>query len=62
VRAIFQISADGSFTVSLQGSTGKPELDEAVLKTLRQWRWQPALRDGVPCPTTQKVRVDFLVD
>lgn len=58
VRAIFQISADGSFTVALQGTTGKPELDEAVLKTLRQWRWQ----DGVPCPTTQKVRVDFLVD
>ena len=34
-------------------------LDQEVLKTLRIWRFKPALKDGIPVPATIKVEVNF---
>ena len=41
VTAVFEIGADGRFTVRLSSGSGDPRLDELALKTLRTWRWRP---------------------
>jgi protein TonB len=62
VRARFTIAADGSSTVELMGSSGNSQLDAMTLDVLRQWRWRPAIRDGHPAESVQRVRVEFEVD
>lgn len=62
IRVRFEIGADGSFSVTPMGSTGDPQLDASALGTLGQWRWRPALRDGVPVPSVVRVRIQFTVD
>jgi protein TonB len=61
VRVRVEISADGSSSPSLRGSSGNSEVDERVLAALRRWRWRPALRDGEPVPSSQNFRFDFEV-
>ena len=56
VRVRFAIAADGSFEVELLSSSGDGEVDEAILAAARRWRWKPALRDGQPVSSGQKIR------
>ncbi|MEB2069722.1 energy transducer TonB, partial [Xanthomonas campestris pv. campestris] len=44
--------------VERQGSPD-PRLDEAVVETLRQWRFEPALRDGHAVVSSVQVPVEF---
>jgi TonB family protein len=37
-----------------------PELDQAAIDCVRQWRFTPAMRDGVPVPTTITMTVNFM--
>ena len=62
VRARFDIAADGGFQVTLLTSSGNPQLDALTLETLRRWRWQPAIVNGQPTASIQRVRVEFVVD
>lgn len=61
VRVRVEVSADGSPTPSLRGSSGNTEIDGRVLAALRRWRWKPALRDGEPVASVQNFRFDFQV-
>ena len=38
-------------------SSGNPYYNKAVLKSVVQWKYQPALRNGVPIDTLIKLRV-----
>jgi periplasmic protein TonB len=45
--------------VSLDDRSGNRELDRSALQAVRQWRFQPALRDGKPVQATVRVPVEF---
>lgn len=61
VRVRVEISADGSPSPSLRGSSGNAAIDSRVLAALQRWRWKPALKDGDPVASTQFFRFDFEV-
>ncbi len=61
VRVRVEVSADGSPSPSLRGSSGNSEIDSRVLSALRRWRWKPALKDGEAVSSTQYFRFDFEV-
>lgn len=67
-----RVKAEGSVTVKVDvGANGMPTnvtlakrsgervLDEAALEAVRQWRFQPAIRNGKPVASTVEVPVDF---
>ena len=54
-----QISADGSHTVRIVRSSGSSEVDALVLDALKQWRWDPAAREGTPIASTQNFMFKF---
>lgn len=62
VRASFDIAPDGTARVTLLTGSGSPELDQLTLETLRQWRWKPALRDGVPLHSVERLKIEFEVE
>ena len=45
--------------VSIDDRSGNRELDRSALQAVRQWRFQPALRDGKPVTATIRVPVEF---
>lgn len=45
--------------VTLDDRSGNRELDRSALQAVRQWRFQPALRDGKPVTATVRVPVEF---
>lgn len=47
------------FAVEVAGSSGHPELDQAGLATLREWRFWPEVKDGKPVEGTIMVPLDF---
>ena len=61
VRVRVEVSADGSPSPSLRGSSGNAEIDNRVLAALRRWRWKPALKEGEAVASTQYFRFDFEV-
>ncbi len=61
VRARVVVHADGSFDVSLRGSSGNSQIDDLALSALQRWKWKPALKDGEPVESTQYFRFDFEV-
>ncbi len=49
VRLDVYIRTDGTVQeVQLRKSSGSPLLDRAAIDTVRQWRFEPAMADGVP--------------
>jgi len=52
------IAADGSVTDPEVIESGGPAFDAAALAAVRQWRFRPALREGVPVPS--RIRIPFL--
>ena len=53
----FHVSRDGEARATLITSTDYSELDELILETLRQWRFSPAVRDGVKIDADAEVRL-----
>ncbi len=58
-RVKFIIEVDGSTTVSLMQSSGNENIDKAVLKTMRLWKWEPAYKSGKPVKSTETVLVSI---
>jgi periplasmic protein TonB len=59
--ARFSVAADGAARVELTEPTADPELNRALLESLRRWRFFPALRDGRPIASTVDIRIPISV-
>ena len=60
--ALVELSIDETgavVSVTLGASSGYADLDAAALRGLQQWRFSPALKDGVPVASSHNVRVKF---
>ncbi len=60
VTARFTIQPNGSFTVSLVARSGNSDVDSIVLDALRDWKWNPALKDGVKVRQDREIQVDVI--
>jgi TonB family protein len=56
------IYPNGTFKSSLLTSSGNPDVDKRVLEALQQWKWEPALKNGVPVLSIQIFKFDFQVE
>ena len=45
--AHFKVSPDGAVEVTLEQPTPNPRLNQILLNTLRQWKFFPAMKDGI---------------
>jgi protein TonB len=59
--AHFIVKADGTDDVTLSQPTSIPELNQILLDTLKQWRFFPALRNGVAIDSEFDVRIPITV-
>ncbi|WP_439598743.1 energy transducer TonB [Falsiroseomonas sp.] len=48
--------------VQVLNSTGFPTLDEAAIRAVRAWRFEPAQRDGVPVFSTTSIGITFQLE
>ena len=48
--------------LALVQRSGSRELDRAALEAVRDWRFQPALRDGQPVPGSLVIPIDFRLE
>jgi protein TonB len=62
VMARFHIAADGSATVELTQSAPDPRVNQLILKTLKTWRFFPAMQAGKPVASVQEIKVAIDVD
>src|SRR5579862_1736891 len=60
--AHFQVNFDGNASVSLAKPTTNPRLNSLLLDTLRQWRFAPAVRNGVAIDSAFDVRIPITVE
>jgi protein TonB len=62
VILIVLVAADGTVAnVSLETSSGTESLDEAALRAVRNWRFEPGRRRGVPVPCEVRVPLRFAI-
>lgn len=55
-----EVGTDGRPSdVAVVGSSRNRALDRAAVQTVRRWRFEPALRDGVPVPATVQQVIRF---
>ncbi len=59
VRVSFIVGSDGHVHSAFVLNGAGPNEDEAVLRAVRQWRYRPALCNGVP--TDSEARVRFII-
>lgn len=60
VRVRARVTASGDVeSVSLERSSGHAMLDRSALEAVRQWRFIPATRNGVPVASEASVQVPF---
>ena len=59
--ARFRVAENGSARVELLQPTGEPELNRALLDTLRRWRFFPAMQEGKPVASTVDIRIPISV-
>lgn len=60
VTLIVDLSADGTVTaVTLEKSSGFPELDAAALEAASGWHFNPLLKDGKPVAGKARIPVSF---
>ena len=59
--AHFHISFDGVAKVTLTQPTSNPRLNLLLLDTLRQWRFFPAIRNGIATDSEFDVRIPIAV-
>ncbi len=61
-RAIFKpLPADGSAQVELIEPTTDPELNHALLDSLKRWRFFPAMQNGKPVASSVDIRIPVSV-
>jgi protein TonB len=53
------IAADGTHINKIIRSSGSSQVDDLVLTALKQWKWDPAARDGQPIASTQNFLFKF---
>ncbi|HMB33575.1 MAG TPA: energy transducer TonB [Methylomirabilota bacterium] len=59
--ARFRVAEDGTAEVELIEPTSDPDLNRALLDSLKRWRFFPATRDGKPVPSSVDIRIPVLV-
>ena len=59
--ARFTVSPDGDVTVALVKATENPRLNQILLQTLQQWRFFPAMKDGVAIASEIEVRIPISI-
>jgi protein TonB len=59
--AHFRVSYDGEVQVTLTRPTESPRLNELLLEALKQWRFFPAMRNGVAIDSQFDVRIPISV-
>ncbi len=60
VVVLAEVDAQGNpVNVSVVERSGERDLDRAALNAVKQWRFEPALRNGKAIATSVKVPVDF---
>jgi TonB family protein len=59
VRVSFIVGSDGHVHSAFVLNGAGPDEDAAVLRAVRQWRYRPALCNGVP--TDSEARVRFII-
>jgi protein TonB len=59
--AHFKVSFDGVIEVTLAKATSSPRLNEVLLATLKQWKFFPAVKNGVAIESAFDVRIPISV-
>jgi protein TonB len=59
--AHFTVSRDGAVAVALTTSTANSRLNEVILKTLKSWRFEPAVKDGAAIDTEFDIRIPISI-
>ena len=59
--AHFKVGYDGQVNVELVKPTSNPELNQLLLDTLKQWKFFPAMRNGVAIAAEFDVRIPISV-
>jgi protein TonB len=59
--ARFNVSFDGISEVTLEKPTSSPRLNEVLLETLKQWKFFPAIKNGIAIPSSFEVRIPISV-
>ncbi|MEA2678932.1 MAG: periplasmic protein TonB [Candidatus Binataceae bacterium] len=59
--AHFKVGYDGQVEVTLAKPTSNPELNQMLLDSLKQWKFFPAMRNGVAIPSEFDVRIPITV-
>jgi len=63
VMLLVTVAADGSVReVAVESATPPGVFDEASIEAARQWRFEPAMKDGKPVEDRRRVPVTFEVD
>jgi protein TonB len=59
--ARFRVSADGEVDVSLVKPTPNPRLNQILLDTLKQWKFFPAMKEGIAIKSEFELRIPIAV-
>jgi periplasmic protein TonB len=59
--ARFNVTFDGISEVTLEKPTSSPRLNQVLLDTLKQWKFFPAVKNGVAIPSSFDVRIPISV-
>jgi periplasmic protein TonB len=59
--AHFKVSFDGIAEVTLEKPTSSPHLNQVLLDTLKQWKFFPAMKNGVAIESSFEVRIPVSV-
>jgi protein TonB len=59
--ARFNVSFDGISEVTLEKPTSSPRLNQVLLETLKQWKFFPAVKNGIAIPSSFEVRIPISV-
>ena len=59
--AHFVVAADGTVQVTLTQPTSSPRINEVLLETLKQWKFFPAMKDGIAINSEFEVRIPIAV-
>jgi periplasmic protein TonB len=59
--ARFNVSFDGVSEVTLEKATSSPRLNQVLLDTLKQWKFFPAVKNGIAIPSSFEVRIPITV-
>lgn len=59
--ARFNVAFDGTSDVVLEKPTSNPRLNQVLLDTLKQWKFFPAVKNGVAIPSSFEVRIPISV-